>query len=190
MQKILNNWINIILADNQSSLIFLKQHANRQFMINVANILSFSAHIQPDGSLTDINEDKECDSIIFIPVSIGIHLIQNNHMDILKNITIEGDQKFAIGILEMLSSLEVVGVLYNRLPKPVAHMFSTFMKVVKSIVKQIKLVFNNAGISISEYLQYETGAIVSKKELEEFYSKVDMISDKTNNLIQRIRKNL
>jgi len=189
MQKILNNWINIILADNQSSLVFLKQHVNQQFMINVANIFSFSAHIQPDGSLAEINEANKCDTKVFIPVSIGIHFIQNNHMDILKNITIEGDQKFAIGILEMLSSLEIVGVVYNRLPTSIANIFSVFIKTVKLIVNQLQLIFNNAGVSIGEYLQYETGVIVSKKELGDFYTKVDMVSDKFNHLIQRIRKN-
>lgn len=187
-QKMINNILivilNKILALNPSSVEYLKSYHNKCFYLNIVG-LSLKAQINIDGLL--INSENETDAIIIIPLEAASYLINNDKLDMLRQIKITGDLDFAVKFLEIISKLNFDGV-YAKISPLNGVILHQLERVLLMIQEHFKLVSGNMGISISEYMQYETGEIINQHKLDNFCGSVDELKIRTDLLSKKIEK--
>lgn len=186
---ILNNMflstINKILATNQGSCLLLQKHSGKSFVIDIAGIMNFSANITGDGFLVHCSNPDYTDTSIKINSTIAGTLLDNNHPEMLKHITITGDKSFGLELLKILSNLEIAAALMHSQSVPLSITLSILRKFVTIIKNNLQLITRNTAQSLTEYLQYETTDIVGRHEIEQFCTSVDMLKERTDRLIKR-----
>lgn len=170
--------LNKILQVNEGSLLLLKEYSGNTFSINIIGLLKIVAKLDNDGFLST-TDNTSYTTDISVPFSISPHLIQNNQLEMIKEVQINGDKQFGLDLLKIFSNLKFSHVNYNHGIVAVT-LQNTLEKFFKSIKNTLQLVFNNANNSISEYLQYETQNIVSRYEIDQFCVEVDEIRERTN----------
>ncbi len=175
--------LNKTLSNNESSLNSLKQHIYKSFKINFLG-LSLSAVINQDGVLSRYSE-TEFTVIINIPITASTYLINQNKIDLFKQLTFIGDKKFGRELLEILSKLNSYG-LFSTQSSFANILVNQLINLIKMIIAQIKLTSTNASQSISQYLLYETEDIADKYEIDKFCNAVDDVKARVELLNQRI----
>jgi ubiquinone biosynthesis protein UbiJ len=177
--------INKILASNQGSCLLLRKYNGKSFVINIAGLINFSANITSDGLLVHRNDPDYTDTSIKINSTIAGTLLENNHPEMLKHITITGDKSFGLELLKILSNLEITEALMHNQSVSLSFVLSILGKFITIIKNNLQLITRNTAQSIIEYLQYETTDIVGRHEIEQFCTSVDILKERADRLIKR-----
>lgn len=187
INDILIKIFNTLLDLNSGSKSEIAKYCGKSFILNIIGV-QLKARIKENGQLDqciDIS-DAELDTIIIIPMSVTTFLINKDKIELFRQIDITGDKSFGTNFLEILSKLNFAGV-YAK----VSPMSSVLLKQLENILIGIKDYFmhinSNMGISISEYMLYETGDVVNKHKIEQFCASVDELREKTNLLEKRVQ---
>lgn len=152
----------------------------------LASVFKINFVITPLGTL-EVDKLKP-DCIIDIPIAALSHLIHGEEIRTLKQVKIDGDYNLGLNFLSAISTVKFTNLLYQEnslLPGIIAVKLETF---IKQIIEYAKLVVGNAGLSTSQYLQYESEVIAGKYELEEFYNQVDELKERCQLLTKRLEK--
>ncbi len=177
---------NKLLKNNEGSLLLLQKYAENNFSINVIGLCKVIAKIGADGFFYWDDSNTHTATII-IPFSITTHLIQQNQLEIIKKIQIEGNKQFGLELLQIFSKLN-----YKHIPLTqgihgaiIQNSLNNFLKTMQNT---LKLIINNANTSISEYLQYETQSVIGYYEIQQFCNDVDELRERTNLLEKHLNQ--
>lgn len=177
--------INLLLDANIETKKLLAKFSTKIVRINFP-LTSIQFMLVNDGSIE--LEQTEPDCVINIPLAAVSHVIHNNELKTYKSLDIAGDKSLAKHILEAFSTIKVTRVLYMS-HNPMMNLFATQLeKIISGLIDYAKMVSNNAGDSISQYLQYESNEIVDKYDLEKFYQEVDEVKSRYELLLKRIER--
>lgn len=177
--------INLLLQANPRTQEELKQYATKVVGLNLP-FLSLQFIISSDGSLEPENANTDC--IINIPLSSASHLIHEDEVKTFKSLQIEGDKTLAKNLLATLATIETTKILYLH-QNPILSIFANKLEqLIEHLVSYAKLVSHNAGLSTSQYIQYEAEAIADKYQIEEFCNQVDELRERCDLLTKRVER--
>ncbi len=177
--------INLLLEANSNTQKQLAKYATKIVKINLP-LLSIQFLIAADGSVETEHNDPDC--TIAIPLSSVSHVLHKNDLKTYKSFDIDGDKELAKKLLEILATVETTNVMYLS-QNPLMNMFALQLeKLLVSLVNYAKMVSNNAGHSISQYVQYETNEVVDKYDLEKFSNEVDEVKSRYELLLKRVER--
>lgn len=180
--------INKILQYNVGSKNELAYYSGKSFILNIVGI-SITATIMEDGLLAvcDDTEQTAIDTTIIIPITIMTYLIHQDKLEMFRQIKINGDLSFGVKLLEILSNLNFNGV-YAHISPLNGVLLQQIERILIAIRNYFILISKNGGISISEYMQYETGNIINRHNIEKFCTNVDDVKIRTEILEKRLEK--
>jgi ubiquinone biosynthesis protein UbiJ len=183
INNIVLSLLNKILLNNQGSMALLQKFSQQSFSINIVGTFSLNAIIKDDGLLQSIDTEVYT-TYINIPLSVSKYLLNNNQLDAIKDINIQGDKQLGMSILNILANLQLTNIAgYSSLTNSIVYISLT--NFINTIKNTLQLIVYNTSQSISEYLQYETQDIVSKYEIEQFCNDIDELKEKTELLSKR-----
>ena len=177
--------INVVLEQNQGSVVLLKKYSEQSFCIDIAGFISFSAVITDAGVLDKIVDKNTVDAKVRINPTIVATLLDSTPAELIKHISFDGDKEFGVKLLEIFSNLQVSDGLFKTQSLSLTIIFDMLRKFITLLSGTLKLVTQNAGISIAEYLQYETNDVVCSSDVDNFCNSVDFLREKADLLMKR-----
>lgn len=177
--------INLLLKANPKTKDELQKYATKVIGLDLP-FLSLQFIIAADGSLEPETSTTDC--VITIPLSSASHAIHQDDVKTFKTLQITGDKVLAKNLLATLAAIETTKILYLQ-QNPLLNMFAAKLEqLIEQLVSYAKLVSHNAGLSTSQYLQYETNAIADKYQIEDFCTEVDNLRERCDLLAKRVER--
>lgn len=177
--------INLLLKANPKTKDELQKYATKVIGLDLP-FLSLQFIIAADGSLEPETAPTDC--VITIPLSSASHAIHQDDVKTFKTLQITGDKVLAKNLLATLATIETTKILYLQ-QNPLLNMFAAKLEqLIEQLVSYAKLVSHNAGLSTSQYLQYETNAIADKYQIEDFCTEVDNLRERCDLLTKRVER--
>jgi ubiquinone biosynthesis protein UbiJ len=114
-------------------------------------------------------------------------LVNNDKLDIFKQIKIDGDLNFGTKLLEILSKLNFDGVYSKVSPLngAILHKVEIIFSAIKNHFVRMQI---NMVKSLSEYFVYETRDIINGFKIDDFCDNVDDLKSRTDILTKKIEK--
>lgn len=179
--------LNKILETNYGSRNLLAQHADKTFALLIAKI-SISAMINCNGFLIAIDEQPNYDISIDIPLSGASYLINQDQINLYKQIKFNGDINLGRQLLEIFSNIHFNGI-YETSDSPLkTFIINQLYHTFSSLKKQAIFTTTNSINSICEYLLYETQDLITHFEHDKFCDDVDSLKQKTDKLEYNISR--
>lgn len=179
------NALNLLLKANPHTCTQLQKLATKVIELKLP-LLTLNFIIAPDGTLEAENSSPDCS--ITIPLASASHLIHQDQLQTFKTLQIKGDKTLATTLLTYLASLDASKVLYLH-DSPIIGIFAVKLEaLLQNIIVYAKLVSRNAGLSSSQYIQYEANLISDKYALQQFYSDVDNLKERCDLLGKRVER--
>ncbi|MDD3266138.1 MAG: hypothetical protein PHC75_03020 [Burkholderiales bacterium] len=177
--------INLLLDANPNTKPMLQKYSTKIVQLDLP-FIAIAFIISPDGSLSPEKSTPDC--VIKIPIASASHLIHNDEVKTYKTLEITGDKTLAKDLLSILATIETTKLLYLH-QNPFLSMFANKLEqIIDNLVSYAKLVANNASLSTSQYIQYETSSIANKHEVNQFCKQVDEVSSQTELLAKKVEK--
>lgn len=177
--------LNLLLKANPHTCTQLQKLATKVVELKLP-LITLNFIIAPDGMLEAEDSDPDCS--ITIPLASASHFIHHDQLQTFKTLQVIGDKTLATNLLTSLASLDVSKVLYLADSQILGIFAVKLEQLLKNLVEYAKLVSHNAGLSSSQYIQYEVDLISDKYALEQFYSAVDNLKERCDLLGKRVER--
>lgn len=177
--------LNLLLKANPHTCVQLQKLATKIVELKLP-LLTLNFIIAPDGMLE--TEDSAPDCSITIPLASAGHLIHQDQLQTFKTLQITGDKNLATNLLASLATLDASKILYLSDSTVLGIFAIKLEQLLKNIIEYAKLVSHNAGLSGSQYIQYEIDLISDKYALEQFYRDVDNLKERCDLLGKRVER--
>lgn len=144
---------------------------------------SFAWQITEQGQL--LASENQADAVMYFNL-LSLPLWWLNRPAFQRAVHIEGDQKLALAFAEVLLSLrwDIEAALSDTLGDVAAY---RLVRWGKGAFSWSSLQISGLLESLAEYYQYETGAIVERRQLDRFYQHVDTLRADTDRLEKRLQ---
>lgn len=177
--------LNLGISANENVQIKLKHFATKIVRLNLP-MISLNFIITANGFLEP--EDLKPDLVIDLPIKLASHFIHADEIKTFKDINISGDRQLALGVLSALAEIDPGKILYMKDSALLGVMANKFEDLIKGMIDYIKLLSHNAGLSLSQYVQYESDLVTDQYQLEEFYVAVDQLKEHSELLVKRAER--
>jgi ubiquinone biosynthesis protein UbiJ len=185
INKVALQLFNQLIEANPNIKQQLAQLAPSIIQLNLS-LVSLAFIVSHDGSLVAENSPADCS--ITITASAINHLVQDNQIKALQQLDIQGDYSIAQSFLQLVAKLDPKNILYQTQNPLLGVVINQLEQLVVNLITYLRLVFNNASYSTSQYLQFETNLITDKFSLEKFYYQVDELKQDYQLLRKRVER--
>ena len=159
-----------LISQNSWANSLLQPFAGKSMQFNVS-FISASLVILENGNLSIAGETNIADATITIQPSLLLRLLSKDE-SASRQIKIEGDTHLAAEMAKVFANMrwDYEDDLSNLIGDIPANKIGTFARDAANSVKETSI---NLAEMLSEYWQEELPLIAKKRNLEQFYSKVD-----------------
>ena len=177
--------LNRVLLTNPAISAELQLLATKVICLELP-LLSLSFQITPAGLLVSTRTAPDCQ--ITIPMATAAYLLHHDQLKTFGQLKIVGSVGLARSVLGALAKLEYSHLVYNHNYPSLGIATLKIEDTLKQLLAYLKLVGSNAALSSTSYLQYETPCLCDNLSLEQFYTAVDDLNERTQVLAQRIQR--
>lgn len=182
--KLIGSVLNAALAADPSARGVLKELTGRRIAIHISDFtLTVVAHIETHGiDLTGPIEAPDAEV-----TGTLAQLVAAGHSGSPKGLSVAGDAELVHGLSRAMARLPAAA--WERLAQTIGDVPA---RGLERLGAGLLSVFNDTrerlSGTLSEYLQYELRAVISRAELDEFLSTVDRVRDDTERLGKRFER--